>query len=262
MIAALKSEMRKLLTVRSTYGWVLVAYAFLIFIALYGEGYKGAAAAISGQYDKLALAGSISTHSNLLSIFGAIVALLLMTHEFRYNTIMYTITASKSRSTVLLSKITTIFIFIALYVLVGDAIGFGSIIYGFHLAGQSLQHQDISLLTYYGKSLFFCEGWAMAALLLATVLRNQVAALVVLLVVPNSAEGLLSLVLKNHSVYMPFMALSQVIQPPVIAGAVAKHPETAAAGVLSPLKGALVFGLYLVVGWIVGWILFLRRDAN
>jgi hypothetical protein len=27
-------------------------------------------------------------------------------------------------------------------------------------------------------------------------------------------------------------------------------------------KAALVFSIYLVIGWIIAWYLFLRRDAN
>jgi hypothetical protein len=31
---------------------------------------------------------------------------------------------------------------------------------------------------------------------------------------------------------------------------------------ITPFHAALVFLTYLVVGWIVAWVLFLRRDAN
>jgi hypothetical protein len=65
-------------------------------------------------------------------------------------------------------------------------------------------------------------------------------------------------------VYLPFTALQQVIQAPTIAGFAAVHParDASTTGYLSSVHGAMVFLLYLVVGYIVGWYLFLRRDAN
>ena len=61
---------------------------------------------------------------------------------------------------------------------------------------------------------------------------------------------------------MPFMALSQVIQQPVLSGAHAVNAESSADGTLSAPKGALVFLAYIVGGWLITWYLFLRRDAN
>ena len=99
----------------------------------------------------------------------------------------------------------------------------------------------------------------MFGLLLAALVRNLVGAIVILLVVPNTIEGLLSLLLKHNSVYMPFTALQQVVQSPVLANVPKRLADT---GYLSPVKGALVFLCYLVAGWVVTWYLFLRRDAT
>jgi hypothetical protein len=57
--------------------------------------------------------------------------------------------------------------------------------------------------------------------------------------------------LKKKVVYLPFSALHEVI------GQGQNYNKT-----ISPVKGAVIFGCYLVVGWIVAWVLFLRRDAN
>src|SRR5262249_49292817 len=109
------------------------------------------------------------------------------------------------------------------------------------------------------------EGFALAALLFGVLIRNMAGSFAALFIIPNPVEGLISLVLKTSSVYLPFMALSQVIQAPVI-GTVNGQPAPAhpdnSTGFLTAPRGALVFLAYLVVAWAVAWYLFLRRDAN
>jgi hypothetical protein len=96
-------------------------------------------------------------------------------------------------------------------------------------------------------------GYAMAGLLFVALLRSQVGAIVALFLVPSTVETLLGLLLKKNTVYLPFAALGQVTSP-------TEGPPNV--GHLSPGKGAMVFGAYLAIGWLVAWILFLRRDAN
>ena len=256
MIPTLKAEFKKLLSVRSTYLTSLAALLFVAgLIAFYGQGFKTE----PKDLNSLFLVGTITIFSNITAIAGAIIALLLLAHEYRYNTIVYTLTASNSRSKVLAAKIITVLLFVLglSLLVIGSALALS--VAGVAAAGHSLPHQDINILTYLAKSVFLCEGYAMFGLLLAALVRNLVGAIVILLVVPNTIEGLLSLLLKHNSVYMPFTALQQVVQSPVIANAPKRLADT---GYLSPVKGALVFLCYLVGGWAITWYLFLRRDAT
>lgn len=255
MIPALKSEFRKLLSIRSTYVTPALAFALLAFIATYAEGYRNGREALRGPAGASFLSSSLSQHTGLIAIFGAVVALLLLAHEYRYNTIMYSLTIVNRRSKVLISKIIAVMAYIAVFVLIGDAVGLGSLVLGTHLAGLTLPHQDIVLSEYFTKSLVFCEGWALAGLLIIALLRNQVAAIVTLFVVPTTLEGLLGLLLKENAKYLPFMALDNVTSTHG-AGQVSLF------GSLTPVQGALIFSAYLVGGWIIAWVLFLRRDAN
>jgi ABC-type transport system involved in multi-copper enzyme maturation permease subunit len=256
MIPTLKAEFKKLLSVRSTYLTSLAALLFVAgLIAFYGQGFKTE----PKDLNSLFLVGTITIFSNITAIAGAIIALLLLAHEYRYNTIVYTLTASNSRSKVLAAKIITVLLFVLglSLLVIGSALALS--VAGVAAAGHSLPHQDINILTYLAKSVFLCEGYAMFGLLLAALVRNLVGAIVILLVVPNTIEGLLSLLLKHNSVYMPFTALQQVVQSPVLANVPKRLADT---GYLSPVKGALVFLCYLVAGWVVTWYLFLRRDAT
>lgn len=262
MKPALKSEFKKLFSVRSTYGWMLAALVFLLIGAFYADGYKNSANIASG-IDKgtLFIAATLAHLPNIIALFGGLIAILLITHEYRHNTIIYTLTASNSRTKVLLSKILTIFSFTFIYSVLYTAIAVGLIYAGAALAHHNIPHQDINYLTFFSKTLFMVEGYALASLLFGTIIRNQVGAIAALLILPGTLESLLSLVLKSKSVYLPFTALAQVTQPPVIPGT---HPvrDLPSTGSLTPIKGAIVFLIYLVIGWLVGWYLFMRRDAN
>ena len=95
MIPTLKAEFKKLLSVRSTYLTSLAALLFVAgLIAFYGQGFKTE----PKDLNSLFLVGTITIFSNITAIAGAIIALLLLAHEYRYNTIVYTLTASNSRT--------------------------------------------------------------------------------------------------------------------------------------------------------------------
>jgi ABC-2 type transport system permease protein len=267
MIPVLNSEFKKLFSVRSTYLFILLALVIVGIYSFYGEGFKDAANLIQTLHrkpgaaagDSLFLAGTMTVMSHFISLFGGIVALLLITHEYRYNTITYTLTASNSRSKVLASKILAVVGFVLVYAVALALYGIGMIHLGLHFSHNILPHQDVNYLTYVGKILFHAEGYALAALLFGILIRNQVGAFAALLIVPGPVEGLLSLILRHNSAYLPFMSLDQVIQAPSITP---PNVNEAPNGYLSPAKGALVYLAYLVIGITVAWYLFLRRDAT
>lgn len=88
------------------------------------------------------------------------------------------------------------------------------------------------------------------ALLLAVLIRNQLGAIVSIFAAPV-VEHLLSLIIKQNSVYLPFTALDAVLT----------HSRPAE-GFITYTHAALVVMVYLVVGWLVAWLLFVRRDAS
>lgn len=258
MIPALKSEFKKLLSIRSTYLWISLALVILGIYGIYGEGFKDFADAGQGGVGSLFIDGTLIHVGMFIGLFGGIISLLVMSHEYRYNTIIYTLTASNSRTKVLFSKIITVMAFTLVYAITLTAVAIGYIFLGLALAHHHLPHQDISYLTYFAKSVFLAEGYAVAAFIFATLIRNQVGSFAALFIVPNTVEGLLGLILKHDSVYMPFTALEQVIQPATKIGV---HGHIADTGYISAPRGAVVFLCYAVVAWLVAWYLFNRRDA-
>jgi len=180
----------------------------------------------------------------------AVITVLAVTHEYRYNTIMYTLTSSKGRTRALLAK----FIVISIFALITSFVfGLMSPLLSeaaIHMRGLPLGHQDIRVWTTLWRALFAGWGFTALAFVLAVIIRAQVGALAVLFIFPATIEGLAGLLLKNNRVYLPFNTLNILLD----SGDNIAH--------IPYVRAALVAGLYILTGWLVGWYLFLKRDVS
>ncbi|HEX8182846.1 MAG TPA: ABC transporter permease [Candidatus Saccharimonadales bacterium] len=242
MIPAIRAEFRKLLTVRSTYIFLLICAAITIFYAFYIEGFRQA----SGVASPEKLASEVVTVAQGISLFVALAGVLLMTHEYRYSTILYSLTSAASRSYVLFAKI----LVVSVFAIVVTALACSAAPYltqlGLHMRGLSLTPQDFPFAELLLRSVLFVWGYSMLALIIATIVRSQVGAIAGLFLVPGLGEMLLSLLLKDDAKYLPFSTLGSVLQ---------QNPQS--------YPNALVVLLaYIAAGWLIAWLLFVRRDAN
>jgi ABC-2 type transport system permease protein len=247
MMANLKYEFIKLFTIRSTYIMSILALAFsaLIMIVTVAKTPN-----LHSLVTHDALTQLIFTAPSIASMVGVVAAILIVGHEYRHNTIAYTLTASRSRANVLLAKLLiTIFFSVAL------ALTAVIIVMICYCVGITLRDPSLALptpdLTIYGtllRSVLYCAGLALSALLIASLVRNIVFAITAFFLLPT-IEQLLHTLLKDNSVYLPATALDQV-------KFVGDDP------LISPLKGGLIFLIYFVVGGIISYLLFVRRDAN
>lgn len=243
---AVKAEFKKLLSVRSTYVLTALVLLFISFIAFYVEGWR----LKPGELTNPGLLNGDVFGALSLSIFGAVIAILMVTHEYRYNTIIYTLASTNRRSRVLWAKA----IVISCYALVLTALicAISPILsyWGVHAAGHNLAAQAIYYKDDIWRGLFYGWSYGLIGMIIALIVRVQAGAIVALFVIPAIIEPLLSQLLNKNAVYLPFTALSQVAGNGSINGA------TSSAG-----QGALVFLIYLAVAWLAAWYLFLKRDA-
>jgi len=249
MISGIKAELRKLFSIRSTYVLTGVALLLTIFVDGYILGYN-----VKGHdllNPDLFNSNIVGTLTSIPLTLGSIVALMLITHEYRYNTILYTLTSSNSRARVLVSKIVAVSLYAVIFTAAVAALALLSSKVGIHLKGSHLVAQTVPYASLAWRCLFY--GWTtiLSALLIGTLVRSQVGAIVTLFVLPT-IELILSGLIKTKAVYLPFTGASN---------AIVQHPE-ASRGTLSYGHAAVLFGLYVLAGWIVAWILFLRRDAS
>jgi len=245
MMATIKAEFRKLITVRTTYGLILLGLAINGLFSFLAS-YKADAAALTHTGF---IAGNVGTGVSMSAFAAGVIAVLLLANEYRHNTIMYTLTSSNSRSKVLAAKILVTITFAILFTVLMTAASLLITKIGLHFNHHTLVHQVLPYADTWWRILFFGCGYALMGLLFVTLMRNQIISIIGLFVIPATVEGVLSLLLKHNSIYLPFSALGETLSP----------PED---GAITATKAALVFLIYMVVGWIVAWTLFVRRDAN
>ncbi len=246
MIAELKSEVRKLATIRSTYIVSGVAVVIVLFVAGFLNGWRQQPEAL--QWPNY-LQDQITSAVTVVSIFAAIVALLLVVHEYRYNTIMYTLTATNNRLKTLFAKVLVASSFAVIFTLVLCLLSPLSAYVGAQLHGHTVGPQTFDVASVLWRSLFYGWGYTMFAVIIAAIIRNQVGAIVVFFVAPTTIENVASLLLKDNAKYLPYRSLFQVIG------------ETSSAA-YSAVNAAVVTGVYILVGLIIAAVLFVRRDAN
>lgn len=246
MIAALYAEFRKFLTVRSTYIVSILGLVLAGFIAFWGIGYKGSPDLLQ-QPDALQRA-SMDVVS-VIGVFVGILAILLICHEYRYNTISYTLTTSNSRLRILLAKLITTGAYALIMTFVAIAIGIGLVTLGANMAGHSLGSQTIDFYSLIWKTVAYMIGSAWFGLVLGFLSRSLVFAIVAYFLIPT-LEPLLNNLLKISNNYLPTAAQNQILQT-------ASAPD-----IFSPLASLGVFSIYLAAGFLASAFLFVKRDAS
>lgn len=208
MMSALKSEFLKLTTLRFTYGLILFALAIIGIFAFWVTGYR--ADLMSLQNPGL-LANNITSAVQSVAIFGALATLRLVVNEFRHNTSMYTLTLANSRTKVMFAKIIIASLFGIVFTVAAATISPLLTLLGVVTQGGELAAQTIPYSEFIRKVIFFGWAYAMLAVSIALLLRNQIAAIATLLLFPTTAEPLLGLLQKDNASYLPFTALFNVI---------------------------------------------------
>jgi len=244
MIAALRAELRKLLTVRSTYILSLATVLFILLFAGLIDGYKASGELLNNPNY---LAMEVTNALTLAAVFCGLIAILLFSHEYRYNTIMHTLTSVNNRGKVLLAKVLVMTVFAALFALVMGTLSPVAAHIGSQLAGHDAVAQTIPVRDLLWRGAFLVWGYVMIGLLLVALSRNQVFSVVALLFIPSTLEGIIGVLLKENAVYQPFAALNAV---------------ASGGASISPEKAALVFLAYMAAWWTTAWVLFMRRDAT
>lgn len=186
-------------------------------------------------------------------LLGALVGVLLVAHEYRYNTIMYTLTSSNSRTKTLLAKLVVVSAFAVLFSLTMGVLSPLLTALGIKLGGHTLVHQSFPIWDVMWRVVFVGWGYAIFGFILAVAIRIQVGAISTMFLWPAMLEPLAGLLLRHNASYLPLNDLSNIAMendPHVISEMnTVAHP-------------VLLFLGYIVLGLIVVWQLFLRRDAN
>jgi ABC-2 type transport system permease protein len=240
----LRAEFRKLFTIRSTYILLFVCLAIAIFFAFYAEGLKVTKPVLDPHYLYSEVSSAVTSLSFLLSMVGV----MLVTHEYRYNTIMYTLTSSNNRLKVLLAKIVAFSFLMIVATIFFGALAPALTTLGLHIKGVHIVAQSLPFWDTAWRSVFYGWAYGMLAFGLAVIIRNQVGAIISLFAIPSTVEPLLSLAIHDNVKFLPFTALNNVTM--------------LASKQMAPSKAAIVVAIYVVVVLAIAIVLFKRRDAN
>ena len=248
MLSALKSELAKLLTVRSTYALFVFCVVLMGIFNFYALGVKASPQALA-QDPSYLMRNTFQAIQNL-AMLGSLVGILLVTHEYRYNTVVYSLTAVNSRTKVLLAKIIAVSMYAVVFTIGMGILAMLMLKVGLAIGGHDLIPQTINYHELIWRSLAYMWGVMMLGLLFAALVRSQVAAIATFFIWPALVEGLATLLIHNNAYYLPFNLLGTVISGQSLLHGV------------GTVKAFLIVLATLVGGWIVAWVLYLRRDAN
>ena len=251
MLPAIKSELLKIATTRSTYIITAICLLLSTFLSFYVSGYR----LNSNVVDPNFLANEATGSIVILGLLIVIVGILQVTHEYRYNTIMYTLASSGSRTQAFFAKLVAITCFAVALTLLVSVLAPLAAYLGLQLKGLSMIGQEFSLIDVIGRGIFYGWAYAMYAAIIAFIVRNQVGTIAAVFILPVTVEPLLMLFLKENAMYLPFTALRAVLDTGAAQG-------MGNAMALSPDRAILIVLSYLAVGSAIALALFHRRDAN
>lgn len=208
MSAALRAELRKLLTTRLWWillltmgGYMAFLGAVMAFILTQPQGAQGGLGGFGGEtppppLDPEAVAATVYTLGPSLGyVFPVVVGALSVTGEFRHMTITPTLLAEPRRTLVLAAKLVASLPVGLLFGIVGTAATLlgGAAVLAAQGEPTALDSPDVQTALW--RSVLALAVWAMVGVGFGTALTNQVAAVVTLLAFTQLVEPMMRLLL-------------------------------------------------------------------
>ena len=266
MTAALRYEWVRIRTLRSTW-WILglsvlipAGLAALLAANIDAQDFSGFGDVVTAV---VLTQGAVLGFPLLIAYLTSLVGVFAFGHEYRHGMIRATLTAVPRRTPVLLAKVVVTAVVVAL---VAFASLLAALLLGVAFGGDLVDVRAAVTWQVIGGVVGYCTMFALAGLALAAIFRNQIAALVTVLLAPSVVEQVISAVLTIpdalNSVefltrYLPFEAGSQLYKPSDVlnVGDFFGPPP------LTPLTGGVVMLIFTVVLLAVAFALFAERDA-
>ena len=243
MTALLRSELLKLRTTRTALGLLVGMVGLIVLFTLLNGLVTDEAYLIErkNQFQLLA-------NGSIASAFAAVLGVLSLTTEFRHGTIHPTFLAEPRRARVLAAKLLAITVFSLALGIVGIALSYaiGRICIDARDMPWLLSGGDVALVV--GGGIAATVLWGAFALAIGAIVRNQVGAIVGLLIWSLLVESILFALVPSVGRYLPGRAASVLTE--------IETPHQ-----LSILPGVGVFLAYLVVAVIAGSVVTARRDV-
>lgn len=261
MNGLVRAELRKLFTTRSWWGMLIgvavVSVGFALLIGLIAGDPNGGG--LAGVEDPATVRTIYTAGISTTYLFSLAAGILAMAGEWRHQTISATFLASPHRARVVLAKIAGLVVLGGLYGLTSVASGVLAGAPVISARGGQLRLLSDQVPRSLALGVLAVALWGLFGLGIATLIRNQVAALLLSIGVAWIVQPILSLVLTeglDHpgiAAYLPSEATSAMLSP---------DTGSSNAQLLAWWGGALVMLAYAAIFAAVGAALTLRRDVT
>lgn len=265
MIAALRYEVARLRTLRSTWWLLGISLVVTVGVAL-AVALVARSTDVEVEYLAVALTGgSEFSGIPLPAVFAGLVGAFSFGHEYRYGTIRSTLGAVPSRASLIVAKLVVTSLWALLLASASVAVGYLTVLLvpDHDLLASGVQWEPVGRVIV--GFLLVVVLWTVVGLSLAGIFRNLPAAIVFLLVIPLVVENILFALLQFVpalddvswlSKYLPFSAGTAMVA--VFDPSDFDQPDFEIA---TPLQGGLTFGAFALLLFLLSWLLFGKRDA-
>lgn len=253
MIHLLRSEWRKVTTVKLGWGMLLGAMALAalgVVAQIASNGVRGSAAL---PLTAAATQKSIAASASSAYLFSIVVGIILITTEFRHFTSRPTFLIEPRRGLVIVAKILIAAVVGIIYGIVCAALTAAIMIPWFSAKGITIGWLDHGVLQSLISDVIVIAIFAVVGIGVGVLVRNQIAAVIGALVYLFVLEPLINIIPVVQNVY-PYL-------PGAAAAAITGATRGSGSSHLDALQGGLVllgWGLLFAVG---GWIFTIRRDV-
>ncbi len=259
MTDALRFESVRVSTIRST-SWIALVGLLLCALVALGFGLDSPETGLSAAETTLLLAaGGESLRFSVMGFAVALIGVLATGHEYRYGTILPTLTAMPRRSALLAAKLLIVAAVSAAAAVTAIAICW---LVGTFTIGPLPRLVEEPIPAVLAGQIVLVMLYGVLGAVLGQLTRGLTAAIVIMLTLPLLIEpvitalaGLESLAgLRDVVPYLPFTAGMRLVS----AGMPDASPD---ATLLSRWEGGAVFAGFVALLLAAAWILFERRDA-
>jgi len=244
MTDQLLSELRKMRSTRTNLG-LLGGMVALVVVFLLTIGLTGTSSDLA-DHDHQHRVFSVATQA---ALFAALIGVMAITSEFRHGTIRPTFVVTPHRGRVVAAKVISSLVMGLLFgaLAVGLAFGIGYAVFAARGAHLVLDRNDVLLLVL--GTIAVTALWSALGVGLGAVVKNQVFAVIALLVWTGLVNPILDGALPGVGRYTPIAASASLTADP-------------ASYLLSPLGGGLLLIAYAAVFVAAGGMLVARRDVT
>ena len=243
MIALIRSELLKLRTTRTALALIVGMVALIVLFTLLSGLVTDDAFLLdrNNQFQVLA-------NGSIASAFAAVLGVLSLTTEVRHGTVRSTVLAEPRRTRVLAAKLVAITAFSLVLGAVGIGLSYaiGKICLDARGMPWLLSGSDVVLL--FAGAVAAAVLWGAFALAIGAIVRNQVGAIVGLLIWTLLVESILFALVPSVGRYLPGQASNVLTE----IGTPHQLPITA---------GVLVFLGYVALAAVAGAVVTARRDV-